>query len=104
LTFILLTPFRFQILYLDQIPEFLPQVIQLDAEPPQTQQNFIRSFPRFFFLSFGRHLWTNDDMMKDCSRLTFPVMPDMAPYVFLTEMLSLSIGYLYFSPGNPEND
>jgi hypothetical protein len=25
------------------------RVIQLDAEPHQTQQNFIRSFPRFFF-------------------------------------------------------
>jgi hypothetical protein len=42
------------------------RVIQLDAEPPQTQQNFIRSFPRFFFLSLGRHVWTNDHMVKDC--------------------------------------
>jgi hypothetical protein len=55
------------------------KVIQLDAEPPQTQQNFVHSFPRFFFLSLGRHAWTNDHMVKDCSRVTFPVMLDMSP-------------------------
>jgi hypothetical protein len=62
--------------------------IQLDAQPPQTQQQFICSFPRFFFLSLGRHAWTNDHMVKDCSRVTFPVMPDMVPYAFLTKNCS----------------
>jgi hypothetical protein len=60
-------------------------VIQLDAEPPQTQQNFIRSFPRFFFLTLDRDAWANDQMAKDCRRVTFPVMLDMTPYAFLTE-------------------
>jgi hypothetical protein len=69
--------------------EFLG-VIQLGAEPPQTQQNFIHSFPRFFFLSLGRQVSTNDHMVKDYSRVTFPVMLDMAPYAFLTK-----IWYLY---------
>jgi hypothetical protein len=59
-------------------------VTQLDAEPPRTRQNFILSFPRFFFLSLSRHVWTNDHMVKDCSRVTFPVMLDMVPYAFLT--------------------
>jgi hypothetical protein len=57
------------------------RVIQLDAEPPQTQQNFIRSFPRFFFLSLSHHVWTNNHMVKDYSRVKFPVILDM---VFLT--------------------
>jgi hypothetical protein len=60
-------------------------VIQLDAEPPQTQQNFIRSFPRFFFWSLSRHVWTNDHMVKDCSRVTLPVILDMVPHAFLTK-------------------
>jgi hypothetical protein len=62
------------------------RVIQLDAEPAQTQQNFTRSFPRFF-LSLGRHVLTNDHMAKDCSSVTFPFMLDMAPYAFLTKNL-----------------
>jgi hypothetical protein len=32
------------------------RIIQFDAEPPQTQQNFICSFPRFFLLILGRHV------------------------------------------------
>jgi hypothetical protein len=61
-------------------------VIQLDVEPPQTQQNFIRLFPRLFFLSLGRHVGTNGHMVKDCTRVTFPVMFDMVPYAFLTKI------------------
>jgi hypothetical protein len=80
------------------------RVIWLDAEPPQTQQNFIGSFPRFFFLSLSRHVWANDHM-KDCSRVIFPAMLDMAPYAFHTKkLLPFSIGCRDFSPGNPEND
>jgi hypothetical protein len=60
-------------------------VIQLDAESSQTQQNFICSFSGFFFLSLGRHAWTHDHMLKVCSRATFPVMIDVAPYAFLTK-------------------
>jgi hypothetical protein len=37
------------------------------------------------FLSLGRHVWTNDHMVIDCSRITFPVTHDMAPYAFLTK-------------------
>jgi hypothetical protein len=59
-------------------------VIQLNAEPPQRQENAIPSFPMFFFLSLGRHVWTNDHMVEDCSHFTFPVMLDMATYAFLT--------------------
>jgi hypothetical protein len=80
------------------------RVIQLDVEISQIEQNFIRSFPGFFFWSLDRHVWTNDHMAKDCSRITFPVMLDMAPYVFWQKMVSLSIGCRYFSPGNPNND
>jgi hypothetical protein len=61
------------------------RIIQLDTEPPQTKRNFIRSFPRFFFLSLGRHVWINGHMMKYYSHVTFPVMLDMAPYTFLTK-------------------
>jgi hypothetical protein len=32
------------------------RVIQLDAEPLETQQIFIRSFPRFLFLSFDHYI------------------------------------------------
>jgi hypothetical protein len=77
------------------------RVIQLDVEPPQTQQNFIRSFPSFF-LSLGRHIWTNDHLVKDCSHVTFPVMFDI--HFSDKKMLSLSIGCRHFSPGNAEND
>jgi hypothetical protein len=79
------------------------RVIQFDVERPQTQQNIIHSFPRFF-LSLGRHVWTNDHMVKDGSRVTFPVTLDMAPYAFLTKTIRLSIGCWYFSPGSLEND
>jgi hypothetical protein len=61
----------------------------LDAEPAQTQQNFIRSFPRFFFSSLSRHVRTNNHMVKDCGRVTFPVMFDMAPYTFLAKIVTL---------------
>jgi hypothetical protein len=64
-------------------------VIQLDAEPPQAQQNFICSFPRFFFFGLGRHAWTNDHMVKDCSRVTFPIMLNMAPYVLLAKIVTV---------------
>jgi hypothetical protein len=53
--------------------------------PPQTQQIFIRSFPRFFFLSLGFYIWGNDHMAKDCCRVAFPVMLDMTPYAVQTE-------------------
>jgi dTDP-4-dehydrorhamnose reductase len=59
--------------------------IQLDTEPPKTKQDFIRSFPRFFFSSLSRYIWTNNHMMKDSIRITLPVMLDMAPYAFLTK-------------------
>jgi hypothetical protein len=86
------------------MPGFLPHAIQFDAEPRQTQENFIRSFPRFVFVSLSRHVWTNDHMLKDCSRVTFPVMLDMALYLFLTKkVVALSIGYRDFSPTNAEN-
>jgi hypothetical protein len=49
--------------------------IQLDAESPQSQQNLIPSFPRFFFISLS---WQ--------------------------KLLPLSIGCRHFSPGNPDND
>jgi hypothetical protein len=55
------------------------RIIQLDAEPPQTQGMFIRSFPWFFFSSLGRYLWGNDHMAKDCHRVAFPVMLEMTP-------------------------
>jgi hypothetical protein len=28
-------------------------------------------------------------MLKDCSRVTFPIMLDMAPYAFLTKIITL---------------
>jgi hypothetical protein len=40
------------------------RIVQFDTELPQTQQIFIRSFPRFFFLSLGRYLWGNDHVAK----------------------------------------
>jgi hypothetical protein len=61
------------------------RIIQLDAEPPQTQQIFIRSFSRFFFLSLDRCAWENDYMAKDCRRLAFPTMPEITPYAVQTE-------------------
>jgi hypothetical protein len=66
------------------------RLIQLNAEPPQTEQNFIRSFPRFFFLSLGRHVWPNDHMLKHWSRITFPIMLDMAPHAFLAKISALT--------------
>jgi hypothetical protein len=47
------------------------RMIQLDAERLQTQQIFIRPFPRFFFLSLGRYAWGNDHMAKDSRRSCF---------------------------------
>jgi hypothetical protein len=73
--------------WIDCLNHYL-RVIQLDSEPPQTQQNFICSFPRFFFLSLGRHVWTNDYMAQDRSRATFPVILDIAPYPFLIKECS----------------
>jgi hypothetical protein len=80
-------------------------IIQLDAEPPQTQQLFIRSFHRLFFLSLGRYVWGNDHMTKDCRRVAFPVMLDMTPYAVQAEnrypyQLSAVISHL----GNAEKD
>jgi hypothetical protein len=65
------------------------RVIQLDTEPLQMQQNFICSLPRFFFLSLDRHVWINNFMVKDCNRVTFPIMFDMVPYAFLTKIGTL---------------
>jgi hypothetical protein len=64
---------------------FYFRVTQLDAEPPQTQQNFIRSFPRFIFLPPGRSGWTTDYIVKDCSCVTFLVVLAMTGYVFKIE-------------------
>jgi hypothetical protein len=68
-------------------------------------QIFIRSFPRFFFFSLGRHVWGNDHMVKDCTRVTFPVTFDMTRYAVQTEncyryQLATVISHL----GNPEKD
>jgi hypothetical protein len=60
-------------------------MIQVDVEPPQTQEIFIRSFPRFFFLSLCYYIWGNSHMVKDCRRVVFPVMLDMTPYVVQTK-------------------
>jgi hypothetical protein len=81
------------------------RIIQLDAEPPQTQQIFLRSFPRFFFLSLGRYVWGKDHIAKDCCRVAFPVMLDMIPYTVQTEkcypyQLTAVISHL----GNPAKD
>jgi hypothetical protein len=61
------------------------RIIQLDAEPTQTQQIFICSFPRFFFLSLGRYVWGNNHMAKDCRPVALPIMFDMTPYAVQTE-------------------
>jgi hypothetical protein len=50
----------------------------------------------FFFLGLGRQGWTNEHMVKDCSRITFPVMFDMVPYAFLTKIVTLINGMLAF--------
>jgi hypothetical protein len=80
-------------------------VIQLNAEPPQTQQIFIRSFPRFFFLSLGRYVWGNGHVVKNYGRVAIPVMLNMTPYTVQTEnrdpyQLVAVISHL----GNPETD
>jgi hypothetical protein len=67
------------------MPEFLLQADSLDAELPQTQQIFIRSFPRFFFLSLGHYRWGNNHMAKDCRRVALPVTLCMTPYAVQTE-------------------
>jgi hypothetical protein len=80
-------------------------IIQLDAQRPQTQQIFIQSFPRFFFLSLGRYVWENDHMVKDCCRVAFPVMLDMTPYAVQTENRSLyQLAAVISQLGNPEKD
>jgi hypothetical protein len=71
--------------WIERLNSYL-RVIQLDAEPPQTQQNFILSFPKFFFLSLGRHVSTNDHAVTDFSRVTVPAMLKMAPYAFLIKI------------------
>jgi hypothetical protein len=84
---------------------FYFRISQVDTEPPQTQQIFICSFPRFFFLSFGRYVWGNDHMAKDCRRVAFPVMLDMTTHAVQTEncnsdQLAAVISHL----GNPEKE
>jgi hypothetical protein len=37
------------------------------------------------FLCLGRSVWTNDHLVKDCSRVTFPVIFDMDSYALLTK-------------------
>jgi uncharacterized UBP type Zn finger protein len=81
------------------------RIIQLDAEPPQTQQLFIRSLPRFFCLGTDRYVWGNDHMVKDYCRAAFPVILDMTPYAVQTEnrypyQLAAIISHL----GNHEKD
>jgi hypothetical protein len=43
------------------------------------------SFPRFFFLSLGRHEWTINYMVQDYRRVALPVMHDMVPSALLTK-------------------
>jgi hypothetical protein len=81
------------------------RIIQLGAEPPQIRQILIRSFPRFFFLSFGHCVWGSDHIAKDCRYVAFPAMPDMTPYAVQTEnrytyQLAAVISHL----GNAEKD
>jgi hypothetical protein len=57
-------------------------LIQFDSEWPQTQQQFVCSFPMFFFTNLGRDVLNPDHIEKDCSRIDCPVMLDMIPYVF----------------------
>jgi hypothetical protein len=79
------------------------KIIQFDAEPAQTQQNFIRSFPNFLFLSLGRYVWGSDHMAKDCRRVAFPIMLDMIPYAAHTENRCRYQLVAIISPlGNPE--
>jgi hypothetical protein len=81
------------------------RIIQLDAELPQAQQMFIRSFPRFFFFSLGRYVRGNDHMAKDCRCVAFPVMLDMIPYAVQTENRSLyQLAAVISHLGNPEKD
>jgi hypothetical protein len=65
---------------------------------------FIRSFPRFFFLSLGHHVWTKDHMVKDCSRVNFRSWLIWLHTLSWQKLLSSSIGCRRFSPGNSEND
>jgi hypothetical protein len=81
------------------------RIIQFDAESPQRQQIFIRSFPGFFFQSLGRYAWGNEHMIKVCRRVAFPAMLDMTQYAVQTEnchpyQLAAVISHL----GNPEKD
>jgi hypothetical protein len=81
------------------------RIIQLDAEPLQTQQIFILLFPRFRFLSLGRYLWGNNHLAKDCRRVTFQVMLNRTPYAVQTEnrypyQSAAALSHL----GNPEKD
>jgi hypothetical protein len=81
------------------------RIIQLDAEPPQTEQNFIRSFLGFFFFSFDRYISGNDHMAKDCRRVAFPVMLDLTPYAVQTEnRYPYQLTAVIFHLGNPEKD
>jgi hypothetical protein len=78
-------------------------VIQLDAEPPEAQQIFIRSFPMFFYLRFGRQLWTKDHVVKDWSCVTFLILLDRTSHGCWAEyrcpyQLTVVISRL----GNPE--
>jgi hypothetical protein len=54
------------------------------------------SFAHFTGSSFGCHVWTNNHMIKDCSRVSFPVILDMVPYVFLTKIGTLIDWLLMF--------
>jgi hypothetical protein len=78
---------------LDRMPEFVPQGYSTWW---RTTSNIIKfhSFLRLFFFSLGRNLWTNDHMVKYYSRVTFPVMLDMAPYAFLAKKIVTLINWL----------
>jgi hypothetical protein len=80
-------------------------IIQLDTEPSQKQQIFIRSFLRFFFFILGRYVWRNDHMAKDCRRVAFPVMLDMTPSAVQTESrYPYQFAAVIPHWGNPEKD
>jgi hypothetical protein len=56
--------------------------IQMDCEPPQTQQHFISIFAKFLLIHLGRDVWNGDSIEKDCRSIAFSMMLDMAPYAF----------------------
>ena len=48
----------------------------------ETRQYSISFFPRFLFINLGRDMWNGMHMEKDCRRIDFPVILDLARYAF----------------------